>query len=38
MKRAKVFDYDLQLKLEPLLKDYRPMRSIYYPDFIASNQ
>lgn len=38
MKRAQVFDYDLQLKLEPFMKSYKPMKSIYYPDFIASNQ
>jgi len=38
MKRAKVFDYELQQKLEPFMKGYKPMKSIYYPDFIASNQ
>ena len=38
MKRAQVFDYDLQQKLYPLMKDYSPMPSIYYPDFIAGNQ
>ncbi len=38
MKRAQVFDYDLQLKLYPLMKEYKPLPSIYYPDFIASNQ
>ena len=38
MARAQVFDYDLQQKLEPYLKEYRPLPSIYYPDFIASNQ
>lgn len=38
MERACVFDYGLQEKLEPLLKDIKPMKSIYYPDFIAANQ
>lgn len=38
MKRAEVFDYDLQQKLYPLMKEYKPLPSIYYPDFIASNQ
>ena len=38
MKRAQVFDYELQQKLQPFLKDYKPLKSIYYPDFIAANQ
>lgn len=38
MKRAQVFDYELQLKLEPFMKEYKPMKSVYYPDFIAANQ
>ena len=38
MKRAQVFDYELQQKLEPYMKEYKPLKSIYYPDFIASNQ
>ena len=38
MKRAKVLDYDLQIKLEPYLRDMIPLPSIYYPDFIAANQ
>lgn len=38
MKRAKVFSYDLQRQLEPILKEKVPMPSIYYPDFIAANQ
>jgi myo-inositol-1-phosphate synthase len=36
--RAQVFDYDLQVQLAPYLKDLVPLPSIYYPDFIASNQ
>eukprot|EP01016_Furgasonia_blochmanni_P055984 TRINITY_DN9453_c0_g1_i2.p1 TRINITY_DN9453_c0_g1~~TRINITY_DN9453_c0_g1_i2.p1 ORF type:complete len:600 (-),score=255.32 TRINITY_DN9453_c0_g1_i2:748-2547(-) len=36
--RAEVFDYDLQQKLYPLMKDVVPLPSIYYPDFIAGNQ
>jgi myo-inositol-1-phosphate synthase len=38
MNRACVFDYGLQEKLAPYLKEMKPMKSIYYPDFIASNQ
>ena len=38
MARAKVFDYDLQVKLAPEMRRYQPMKSIYYSDFIASNQ
>jgi myo-inositol-1-phosphate synthase len=38
MHRACVFDYALQEKLVPYLKEMQPMKSIYYPDFIAANQ
>jgi len=38
MKRACVFDYDLQRQLYPLLVELKPRPSIYYPDFIAANQ
>eukprot|EP00485_Elphidium_margaritaceum_P011300 CAMPEP_0202710328 /NCGR_PEP_ID=MMETSP1385-20130828/22321_1 /ASSEMBLY_ACC=CAM_ASM_000861 /TAXON_ID=933848 /ORGANISM="Elphidium margaritaceum" /LENGTH=522 /DNA_ID=CAMNT_0049369845 /DNA_START=46 /DNA_END=1614 /DNA_ORIENTATION=+ len=38
MQRACVFDYGLQQKLAPYLSQRQPMKSIYYPDFIASNQ
>ena len=38
MKKAEVFDYELQQKLIPYLGRYKPLKSIYYPDFIASNQ
>ena len=38
MKRSKVLDYDLQSKLYPLMKDIKPLPSIYFPDFIAANQ
>lgn len=38
MKRAQVFDYELQVKLAPEMSRYKPMKSIYYSDFIASNQ
>ena len=38
LKRAAVVDYDLQRQLYPLMKDMVPLPSIYYPDFIASNQ
>lgn len=38
MQRAQVLDYDLQRQLTPLMKEYTPMKSIYYPEFIAANQ
>lgn len=38
MNRAQVFDFELQQKLEPYMREYQPLKSIYYPDFIASNQ
>jgi len=38
MKRAEVFEYDLQRKLIPYMKDMKPRPSIYRPDFIAANQ
>jgi myo-inositol-1-phosphate synthase len=38
MARAEVMDVDLQRQLYPLMKDMRPMPSIYFPDFIAANQ
>lgn len=38
MKRSKVLDVDLQKKLYPLMKDIKPLPSVYFPDFIAANQ
>lgn len=38
MRRAEVFDYELQQKLAPEMRRFKPMKSIYYSDFIASNQ
>lgn len=38
MTRAKVFEPDLQEKLRPYMEKIIPKPSIYYPDFIASNQ
>lgn len=38
MKRAQVFDYDLQRKLAPYMKEIKPLPGVYYPDFIALNQ
>jgi len=38
MERAEVFDYDLQRKLKPLMKDLKPLPTIFDPDFIAANQ
>jgi myo-inositol-1-phosphate synthase len=38
MKRAKVLDIDLQNKLYPHMKDIKPLKSVYFPDYIAANQ
>lgn len=38
MKRAQVLDYALQQQLYPYMKDYNPLPSVYFPDFIAANQ
>lgn len=38
MQRAKVLDVNLQKQLVPYMVQMKPRRSIYYPDFIASNQ
>jgi len=38
MQRAQVLDWDLQRQLIPYMKDYKPLPSIYIPDFIAANQ
>jgi myo-inositol-1-phosphate synthase len=38
MRRAEVFDYDLQVRLDPYMKNIVPMPGIYYPEFIAANQ
>jgi len=38
MKRAKVFDYNLQQKLKPYMENIKPLKSIYYSDFLAGNQ
>ncbi|XP_072750432.1 inositol-3-phosphate synthase 1-B isoform X7 [Anoplolepis gracilipes] len=38
MKRAKVLDVNLQVQLQPYMTHMRPRKSIYYHDFIASNQ
>ena len=38
MKRNKVLDYDLQTKLDPYMREIKPLPSIYFPDFIAANQ
>ncbi|GJN92317.1 hypothetical protein Rhopal_005347-T1 [Rhodotorula paludigena] len=37
-RRAKVLEYDLQRQLQPLLAEYKPLPSIYYPTFINANQ
>jgi len=38
MERNAVFEYDLQRRLEPYMKDIIPLPSIYHQDFIAMNQ
>lgn len=38
MKRAEVFDHDLQVRLLPHMSKLVPLPSIYYPDFVAANQ
>lgn len=38
MARAKVLDVNLQTQLRPYMMHMKPRKSIYYPDFIASNQ
>ena len=38
IERSQVLEYDLQRQLKPLMKEYVPLKSIYYPDFIAMNQ
>ena len=38
MRRACVFDYELQEKLKSKMIQLKPLPSIYYPDFIAANQ
>lgn len=38
MGRAQVLDYDLQLQLQPYMRDMVPLPGIYKRDFIASNQ
>lgn len=38
MTRAKVLDVNLQQQLQTHMERMRPRKSIYYPDFIASNQ
>ncbi|KAJ1670384.1 Myo-inositol-1-phosphate synthase, partial [Spiromyces aspiralis] len=38
MKRAEVLPYDLQRQVYDMMQQYKPLPSIYYPDFIAANQ
>ena len=38
MQRAEVFDYDLQQKLAPYMREMKPRPAVYRPDFIAANQ
>ncbi|XP_054716963.1 uncharacterized protein LOC129226382 [Uloborus diversus] len=38
MERARVFEYDLQRQLKPLMESMVPLPAIYDKDFIAANQ
>jgi myo-inositol-1-phosphate synthase len=38
MQRAQVLNVDLQRQLRPMMEDLKPLKSVYYPDFIAANQ
>jgi myo-inositol-1-phosphate synthase len=38
MKRAGVFDWDLQQKLYPLMVNLKPRRAAFFQDFVAANQ
>lgn len=38
IKRARVFEPDLQAKLKPFMTNMVPLPAPYYPDFIAANQ
>jgi len=38
MERSKVFAYDLQRKLAPMMEKLVPLPSPFYPDFVAANQ
>mmetsp|Transcript_17940 Transcript_17940/g.26870 ORF Transcript_17940/g.26870 Transcript_17940/m.26870 type:complete len:520 (-) Transcript_17940:159-1718(-) len=38
MQRACVFPISLQDRLYPMMREMRPLPSIYYPEFIAANQ
>lgn len=38
MRRAEVMDFDLQRQLYEQMQEFKPLPSIYFPDFIAANQ
>lgn len=38
MERAQVINPDLQRQLAPVMSEYQPLPSVYYPGFIAANQ
>jgi len=38
LRRSQVLDINLQDKLYPHMKDITPLKSMYFPDFIAANQ
>lgn len=38
MKRAAVFDYDLQEKLRKYMEPIKPRKAVFFQDFVAANQ
>lgn len=38
MKRAAVFDYDLQEKLRQYMEPIKPRKAVFFQDFVAANQ
>lgn len=38
MNRSNVLDYDLKQKLKDQMSKLKPLKSVYYPNFIAANQ
>jgi myo-inositol-1-phosphate synthase len=38
MRRAGVFDWELQEKLQPLMSGMKPRKAVFFQDFVAANQ
>ncbi|KAJ3118950.1 Myo-inositol-1-phosphate synthase [Phlyctochytrium bullatum] len=38
MERARVLEYDLQRQVADEMRGLKPLKSVYYPDYIAANQ